>query len=354
MDVYWCLVDSWVSVFIIMLGTIAAKRSDFLEISMRISRLSRIVRMLTILQSGHVYSPDELASQLGVTRRTVFRDLKELESAGVPFDFDFKAGGYRIDPQRFLPSIDLNLQEALSLLLLVHECRGHLPLPFKNSALLAGLKIENNLPGRIKQYCNATLENISIRPDKHAPMELLDEIFSRLQDAIRRKRRIKLDYHSLYEGKDIKLTLCPYHLMYSHRAWYVVGMSVLHKSIRTFKLNRIKKLTVLDKCFVAEKKFCIEEYLDGAWSMIPEGKIYNVKLRFTPKVAKNVAEVQWHTSQQVSFNADGSLDVNFRVNGIGEIGWWVLGYGDQVEVLAPAALRKRIAKVGAEMAKINK
>jgi proteasome accessory factor B len=310
---------------------------------MKLSRISRIVRILTTLQSGHSYSPEELTELVGVSRRTVFRDLKELSAIGVPYRFDKSSGGYMIEPEFFLPSVDLNLQEALSLLLLIHKGRTHLPIPFKNSALLAGIKVENNLPEKIRQYCSATLANISIRPDRHAPMDLLDRIFSQLQNAIRTRRKINLSYHSLYEQADIATVLSPYHLTYHHRAWYILGHSSIHKSTRTFKLNRIKKLELLEKRFVKDEKFDIHNYLGRAWSMIPEGKMYNIELCFSKKVAKNVAEVQWHSTQKNYFNGDGSLTVSFRVDGLGEISWWILGYGDQVEVVAPAALRKKIA-----------
>ena len=320
---------------------------------MKLSRISRIVQILTTLQSGHGYSVDGLTKILGVSRRTVFRDLKELQAVGVPYHFDSKTGGYTIDPKYFLPPVDLNLQEALSLLLLVHKARNHLPVPFKNSALMAGLKVENNLPDKIRRYCNATLQNISIKPDSHVPMDMLDKVFSLLQNAIRKKRKVRLHYASIYEGADINTLFCPYHLMYNKRAWYVIGSSSIHKSVRTFKLNRIKSLQVQDKCFLENKTFDAHEYLGKAWSMIPEGKIYNVSLQFSKKVAKNVSEVRWHCSQKTIQNPDGTLSVEFRVDGLSEISWWILGYGDQVEVLAPAALRNRIKETAQRTVKLN-
>ena len=320
---------------------------------MKVSRISRIVQLLTALQSGHAYSVDELAELVGISRRTVFRDLGELKSIGVPLSFDPKTKGYRIDPEFFLPSVDLTLQEALSLLLLVHKGRNHLPIPFKNSALLAGLKVENNLPANIRSYCNATLNNISIRPDSHAPMDLLDKTFAGLQNSIRRRHNIRLNYYSVYERRDIKTVLSPYHLMYNNRAWYVVGQSSLHKSIRTFKLNRIRQMKMLETHFDRDKKFDIHDYLGKAWSMIPEGRVYHIKLSFSKKVAKNVAEVQWHSTQRMTRNQDGSLLVEFRVDGLGEITWWILGYGDQVKVLQPAALKKKIAAIAQKMIELN-
>jgi proteasome accessory factor B len=189
--------------------------------------------------------------------------------------------------------------------------------------------------------------------DAQAPMRVLDETFVQLQKAITKKRKANILYHSLFEGNVIDTELCPYHLLYSRRAWYVLGLSGLHNSIRTFKLNRIKQLRISDKCFVGGEDFDLYDYLGKAWSIIPEGRIYNIKLRFLPKVADNVAEVQWHSTQKVARNNDGSATIEFRVDGLGEISWWILGYGDQVQVLAPNALRDRVVKTAKNMIKLN-
>ena len=87
--------------------------------------------------------------------------------------------------------------------------------------------------------------------------------------------------------------------------------------------------------------------------MIPEGKLCYIKLKFSPKVAHNVAEVHWHSTQKAIWNDDGSVSLEFRVDGINEISWWILGYGDQVQVLAPKQLRKKVVEIAKNMAKIN-
>jgi predicted DNA-binding transcriptional regulator YafY len=320
---------------------------------MKPSRVSRVVKLLTTLQSGKKYDATDLANLLGTSRRTVFRDLKELQAIGVPYHYDPKTSSYTINPEFFLPPLDLNLQEALSLLVLIHKVRSQTQLPFTRSCLLAGLKIENNLPPQIRQYCNTALRNISVRGAAQAPMNLLDTTFARLQEAVMKRRKVHMRYHSLFEGQLIELDLNPYHLLYNKRAWYLVGFSANHATFRVFKLSRIRQLTILDKCFVDEGDFDLDEFLGRAWSMIPEGKIYHVKLKFLPKVANNVTEVRWHTTQKVAHHSDGSATVEFRVDGLGEISWWILGYGDQVQVLAPKRLRKRIARMAKNMVRLN-
>jgi proteasome accessory factor B len=312
------------------------------------------VQILTTLQAGKSYAAGDLAKIFGLSRRTVFRDLKELQSIGIPYHYDATAGGYRMDPEFFLPPVDLSLREALSLLLLVHKARSQIQLPFKNSALLAALKIENNLPVKIRQYCNRALQNISTKANAQALTRLLDRMFVQLQNAISRKCKVGIRYHSLFEDRITDVTLSPYHLLYNRRAWYVVGFSSLHKGIRTFKFNRIKDLKLLDEYFIDGDDFDLYEYLGRAWSMIPEGRIYNIKLRFLPKVASNVSEVQWHNTQQVTRNRDGSATIEFRIDGLGEITWWILGYGNQVQVLAPKVLRNRIIEMAENIVEINR
>ena len=75
-------------------------------------------------------------------------------------------------------------------------------------------------------------------------------------------------------------------------------------------------------------------------------------VRFGRQVAQNVAEVTWHKTQQLQFNADGTLDFRVTVSGLNEISWWILGYGDQAEVLEPPELRKMIAERIKRMAKM--
>ncbi len=316
---------------------------------MKHSRVSRIVNILTTLQSGQKYTPSDLENLLGISKRTVFRDLKELQAIGVPCKYDKGGSCYQIDPKFFLPPIDFNLQEALSILMLVHKMRHNLPLPYKNSALLAGMKLENNLPADIRQYCHSSLAKITVAKEQHSSVKQLDQIYHTIQLAIRKKIMLQIDYASLFENGGINTVLHAYHLLYKNRAWYVIGFSKLHSAVRTFNLTRIEKINPLEKCFTDGTNFDVNEYIGRAWCLIPEGRLYDVKLLFSPMVAKNVAEVQWHQTQQAQWHENGSVTINFRVDGINEISWWVQSYGDQVQVISPAALRNKVVERAKKM-----
>jgi proteasome accessory factor B len=113
-------------------------------------------------------------------------------------------------------------------------------------------------------------------------------------------------------------------------------------------------LKITHECYPPDEEFDVSEYLGRAWSMVPEGQIYHVKLHFMPKTANNITEVKWHKTQKVTRKEDGSAIVEFRVDGLNEITWWVLGYGDQVRVLAPKALRERVLQIAQNMIRLNR
>lgn len=314
------------------------------------------MQILTTLQAGRSCTVRDLSRMFGTSRRTVFRDLKELQAMGVPYHYDPRTGRYTIEPEYFLPPADLNVQEALALLLLAQKVSHQVQLPFRKSALLAALKIESNLPAGIRKYCRNVLGHIWTRMDAQTLIRQgtrFDGIFAKLQEAIAKKRKVSLSYRMPLEGETMHIELCPYHLLYDNGTWHILGRSNQHNSIRTFELNHIRELKTTGKCFLDDGDFDVSEYLNRAWSTLPEGRIYHVKLLFLPKVANDVADVTWHHTQKVTHNNDGSALVEFRVDGLSEITWWVLGYGDQVRVLSPKRLRKRVLEIAANVVKVN-
>ena len=315
---------------------------------MKTTRISRVLRIITTIQSGQCYTLDALSNMLDVSRRTVFRDLEQMKKAGIPCHCDRKTCCYSINPEFLLPPMNLNSQEALSLLLLV-KARDLIHIPFGYSFLQATLKIAGNLPEKIRQSCDTILRNISIRANPQIRSDFLNDILVQLFKAILKKQVVNIHYYSPQERKAIVTDLSTYHLRYGGNTWHVIGKSTFHNRVHAFRLNQIKELKLINKCFIEDKEFDINDYLGRAWSTTPECMLYHVKLKFLPEVAHSVAEVRWHSTQTVTFGEDGSAIIEFHVDGVNEIIWWVLSYGDKVQVLAPRILRKRIAEIANNM-----
>lgn len=319
---------------------------------MSLKRISRLLRLLTMVQSGSQNKPEALVEGLNVSRRTFFRDVRALQEAGIPCFFDHSTGRYRVNDTFYMPSPNLTEQEAFILLLLLHTAREFFDVPFSQDILRAALKIENNFSPRLKKYCRQRLKHISVWPVCAKPTESIDEKFAKIQKAIQNRYILSVSYYCKIKHKLITCNISPLHLVYT-KSWHVIGKVNGSGNIWCIKLDTIEKLEATGKCFLDDEEFDPIEYIGRAWSALPEGVLYNVKLRFSPDVAREVAAIQWHSSQYTSMQEDGSVILEFRVDGLNEITWWIVSYGDKVKVLAPKVLQQKIRKIASGMVKQN-
>jgi proteasome accessory factor B len=309
---------------------------------MKLARIQRLLRLIAALQSGRKPSAETLAEELRVSRRTVFRDLKLLEAAGIPCAFDPQTKGYGLMGGLLLRPITLTMSEAMALLVLTRKFLPRAPVPDRESATRAALKIEGLLPAAVQQEVGPLLEGLSVREGPRPSAACDVDAFGRIQTAIMQRHKLQAVYDSLFEGRAIETTLHPYRLVFINRSWYVIAFSELDREPRTFKLERFKSCRLLPDYFAEPASFDLDTYFGNAWQMIPRDRDYSVRIRFLAKVARNVREVCWHKTQKVRMQADGSLLFEVTVTGLDEISWWILGYGDQAVVEEPPELRDLI------------
>lgn len=295
---------------------------------MNVSRIYRLLRLVTLLQSSRSYTADQLAEDLQISRRTVFRDLNALEMAHIPYYFDAAEKSYRISRHFFLPPVNLTLGEALSLLILAGELKHGGNVPLLSAGTQAAAKIESVLPEAIRRHVGGVIAHLRLRLGPMARHDQTEPLFERLAAAVAKRNVCRLTYESFLERKTLRREVHPLRLVFVQRAWYLLAWSVSERAVRTYKLIRIRHLAVRNATFSPARQKRLKEPFGLAWSMIPEGKLYDVHLHFEPKVAGNVAEVQWHATQRVEWNSDRSLEFYATVDGLNEILWWILGYGD--------------------------
>ncbi len=307
---------------------------------MSLSKISRLVQLIGLLQVGKGLGVSHLAEQCGVSRRTIFRDLEVLRQARVPLILDEQAGLYRIAGAYSLPPTQFTAEEALAMLVICRELGQEQRLPFYSAAKTAALKLESSLPGPLREELRESAAAVRIHLEPRNPLTEHRPCYDRLIECVTRRQPARIRYDSFSDREIIETKLSPYRLLFSRHSWYVVGRSSVHREIRTFNVGRILSLEPIDETFQPPRGFSIERYLGNAWRLIAEpGPDIVVRIRFEPLVARNVAEVAWHKTQQCRFHDDGSLEFTVTVSGLNEISWWILGYADQAEVLEPAALR---------------
>lgn len=312
--------------------------------AMGVSRVHRLLRLITLLQSGQPRSVAELMEELGVSRRTLFRDLNMLELAGVPY-YHEPGKGYRISRNYFLPPISLTVPETLGLMMLGKTAAAQRNRPFAGAALSGMYKLLSTVPEPIRSVCGEMMSHVSVNPGGDIVGDREQAHYGTLQQCIDERRACRIRYHSPIEAEPMALELHPYALHFAARAWYAFGYSRPHEEVRVFKLARIETLELMQRRFDRPPDFSIEAKLGSAWQLIPEGREYTVELEFSAKVGQNVAEVRWHPSQEHELLPDGRCEMRFTVDGINEIAWWICGYADQVVVKKPTALRERVREM---------
>lgn len=267
--------------------------------------------------------------------------------------YDRQADCYSLTDATPVLPVDLNTDELVALSVVANQLANEHHVPLFTPAAIAARKLQSQLSSKTRHEVADMASAISLASTGTANLGAKSELFGHLLDARKQRRVLRMQYESLTEWETVTTKFRPYHLLYSRHSWYAIGRSSTHGEVRTFKLARIASLDLLDEKFALPRGFSLRRYLKNAWRMVPEaGKDLNVVIRFSSLVATNVAEVIWHPTQRLEPQDDGSLLFHVQVSGINEISWWILGYGDQAEVLKPARLRKLIATRAMSMANL--
>jgi predicted DNA-binding transcriptional regulator YafY len=271
----------------------------------------------------------------------------------LPLEYDAKTDRYYAAASWRLPPSKLTSDEALAVVALATEFGRYRELPFYDSAYNAAAKLEKQLPKQLRRGLQRKAQAIKIRPNQKGYLSRTGPVYRQLVAAVEHRRAIHIVYKSLTEWETIETDVRPYQLLFSKHSWYVLGHSSMHDEVRTFNLARIDSIVTLAKKYAVPRSFDLDRHFNGAWCMIPApGPKSHVVVRFEHLVAKNVAEVEWHKSQSTKFLPDNSLEFHVTVSGLDEISWWILGYGDQAEVIKPERLRRLVCQRAKNMVAI--
>lgn len=305
-------------------------------------RMNRLLRLITLLQATGPNHIRELCKTLGVSRRTLFRDLEVLRGSGIPVVTEGPQRGLRIDRSFFLPPINFTLAEALALLLMLDKLGAAADPPDSEAVKAALLKIGSILPAEVHDHCIGAISSVEVRPGPRGEKRGATSLFDTLWEACRNREMVDIAYDSLSNGAVARSRVRPYRLAFLSRYWYLLAFSQIHHEMRTFRLDRIRQARLTGKPFIPPREFDAGAYFGNAWQLVRGPKRYQVRIRFSPRTARNVEEGLWHPTQSMRRLKDGSLRFQVQLDGIEEIAWWVLGFGREAFVESPPELQEII------------
>lgn len=284
----------------------------------------------------------ELVKRCGVERTTIWRDLRSLGEDGVPiWNSD---GRYAILRERYVTHVRLNLHEATALFLaarlLTRYADSHHPHVARAIEKLAAAMPRDLMQRHMQRAADV------VRRRRDLPA--LTRNLERLTEAWAERKRVFVWQKAQDQEPARERLFEPYFLEPSGVGYslYVMGFDHMRSDIRTFKIDRLSRVELTDEHFEPREDFDPYLYLHNAWGVNwGNGREpMKVRLRFPPgRVAERVRESEWHYSQKLEDDMDGSCILTVTVGSILEMKPWIRQWGADCEVLAPTELRVEIA-----------
>ncbi|MFK7776509.1 MAG: WYL domain-containing protein [Gimesia sp.] len=311
---------------------------------MVVGRINRLLKLIALLQSGRVYNSAQLAKECDVSRRTVFRDLSTLQESGIYVLYDDEKQGYTLPWRTITPFKDLTSEEVLSLLVLCQDLdKTIIGLPLHQLARSASTKILSSLPDPLRENVINAAQSLSIAFPAVNPTIRNKIHYKNLFKAAIEKKNVRIQIACSKGQKTVSTMLSPYHILYSNRQWFVVGRSSIDRGIKAFSLSKIQNSEILDESFKKPSRFNPFRYLSLSWDPFHHSrKPIPVKIRFESSVADSVSLSCWDPSQELKKLKGGAIEFRAEVDSLEHIADWVLGFGDQAEVLSPRSFRKLV------------
>lgn len=320
-------------------------------------RASRLLAALMLLQVRGRMSAHELADELEVSVRTVYRDMAALQAAGVPLYADSgPGGGYRLVDGYRTRLTGLTHGEARALFLTgLPGPAAELGLGALTSA--AELKLTAALPPQLRESARLARERFHL----DAPMWYADgdgsPHLAAVADAVWRQCRIRVRYRRWKEPTDVTRVLEPLGLVLKAGTWYVVARSRGDQEPRTYRVGRILDLAMLSERFDRPAAFDLAAHWRAYLAEFRE-RLYQGRavVRLSPNAMDRLcnrmeAEVRAAVVGSCSLPDDsGWITATVPIESLAHAEGEFLRLGAEIEVLGPAPLRDRIAATARALA----
>lgn len=308
-------------------------------------RNQEVIRQWKVLHalesSRHGATIDALADDLGVTTRTIRRDLAALQEAGFPLydehDDDGRAR-WRLDGQ-VLKGLEtgFTLGELCALYLSRNMLEAVAGTPFQRDLTVAFARLEKMLSPRMRQFLDRLPHVLAAKPGPRARAAgSSPDIVGRLLEATLHYRVARMKYHSVSSARVKDYLIHPYRLAFAQGGLYLLAYVPEYKDVRTFAVDRIASISFEKQTFTPSR--AIPDDVFGNSLGVNTGPPSHVEIAFDKRITPYIRARVWHPSQTLRDSGDGGIVLTLEVCNDLALRSWILGWGASARVLAPAAL----------------
>ena len=317
-------------------------------------QLERIMAIDRSIRDEEYPNADRLAKRLEVSRRVIFNDRDfMINRVGAPIEFDRQHGGwFYADKTWVLPGMIVTEGELLAFFLSVEISKRFLGSSLESSLRSAVEKISKGVKGPV----SVDLETLRSHFTFSGPtlISTNEKVLLDIHHAINYSQCFWMRYFTASRGERTERKVHPYHLYNSRGDWYLIAFDEMRNEFRNFLVGRIEEWKILPEKFQRDVKFSLSDWMGSAFQAERGGELTGVSIKFNALTARYIRERNWHASQKIEENEDGSLVLHLQTGGLGEVKRWVLQYGCGAEVLSPESLRQECIEEIRNMGKMYK
>jgi predicted DNA-binding transcriptional regulator YafY len=314
-------------------------------------RAARLINLVLLLQARGAMTATELARELEVSERTVYRDVLALSAAGVPvYGEQGRAGGYRLVGGYRTRLTGLTRAEAEALFL------AGLPGPAGDMGLDEPVRaVRRKVLAALPPELRDASERAGQRFHLDAPGWFADDepppLLAELARAVWQDHEVTLHYR---RRDEVVRIVEPYGLVLKNGAWYLVGR--VGGDLRTYRVDRVERVIATGATFTRDPEFALPEFWAARAAEFVRGMLRDtITLRLSPAGLRGLRYVSEPVAVQEAYAAagdpepDGWVTTRLPVESLDVAYTYVLRLGPEAEVLEPAGLRARLAAAAGRM-----
>lgn len=296
-------------------------------------RIDRMLAIIVLMLNKNRITARELADKFEVSVRTIYRDLEAVNMSGIPLiSYSGNNGGFGIMENYKIDRQILTFNDMLSIL---SALKG-LNTTLENKELDTAInKISSLVPKDKTEHLKMHLEQIVIDILPWGYRKTEKENFKLIHQATINNKLLQFIYQNS-RGEKIQRKVEPMTLLFKGYAWYLFAYCLVRKDFRIFRFSRMKKLKILEQTFIRRDR-TYQEFMEPENSNM---KMVKVTLKFSPGIRNKVEE--YFYEDQITLEKDGHSIVKISLPDDDWLYSMILNYGENVEVLEPASIRRGI------------
>jgi predicted DNA-binding transcriptional regulator YafY len=303
------------------------------------NRIDRVTAILIQLQSAKVVKAQDIADRFNISLRTVYRDIRTLEEAGVPLIGE--AGvGYSIMEGYRLPPVMFTMQEATAFLTaekLIEKITDTSTVENYKSAMY---KVRAVLRTTEKDFLEKADQHIQVV--RRQTLSIIpDNLIQTILKSISEKKILKMRYQAKYSEENTERHIEPIGISFISNRWHLIAFCLLRKDYRDFRIDRIEQLQMTEEVYKNEHP-TLQQYLE---EMAEKQDLVKIVVLVESLAAKHIEEPRLYYGFVSEKEIEGKREMTFLAPSMEGFARFYMEFADHAKVISPPELKERVKEM---------